>query len=228
MTAIANQTSAENAAISLPVVANDPDGDPITFSATGLPSGLTIAPSTGLISGTLSYTSAGTQSVTVTATAGTLSTSGRLHVDGDKRRSRAADDRDCESNERGECGDQPARHRERSGWRPITFSATGLPSGLTIAPSTGLISGTLSYTSAGTQSVTVTATAGTLSTSAGFTWTVTNVDRAPLMTAIANQTSAENAAISLPVTASDPDGDALTFSATGLPPGTRHRPDDGA
>ena len=109
----------------------------------------------------------------------------------------------------------------------ITFSATGLPPGLAISPTTGVISGTLSYTSAGTHSVTVTATAGTLSGTASFTWTVTNVDRAPVVTAIADQTSAENAAINLAVTASDPDGDAITFSATGLPPGLAIAPTTG-
>ena len=82
-----------------------------------------------------------------------------------------------------------------------------------------MISGTLSYASAGTHPVTATASDGTLATgSTTFTWTVTNVNRAPVLTAIANQTSAENAAITLAVAASDPDGTALTYSATGLPP----------
>ena len=74
VSAIADQTSAENAAISLAVTASDPDGDAVTFSATGLPPGLAINPATGVISGTLSYTSAGTHPrLTVTASDGTLS-----------------------------------------------------------------------------------------------------------------------------------------------------------
>src|SRR4029077_11148004 len=52
-----------------------------------------------------------------------------------------------------------------------------------------------------------------------FTWTVTNVNRAPVLTALVDRTDAENAAVSLLLTASDPDGDTLTFSATGLPSG---------
>src|SRR4029077_16614954 len=72
---IANQASAENAAISLTVTASDPDGDVVTYSATGLPPALAIDPATGVISGTLSYTSAGTHPVTVTASDGTLSVS---------------------------------------------------------------------------------------------------------------------------------------------------------
>ncbi len=38
---------------SLPIEAGDPDGDPITFDATGLPDGLSIDPATGEITGTL-------------------------------------------------------------------------------------------------------------------------------------------------------------------------------
>jgi Putative Ig domain len=55
----------------------------------------------------------------------------------------------------------------------LTYSATGLPAGLSISSSTGLISGT--PTTAATSSVTVTATDTTgASGSASFTWTVSS------------------------------------------------------
>ncbi|MFE6049372.1 RICIN domain-containing protein [Kitasatospora sp. NPDC056446] len=54
--------------------------------------------------------------------------------------------------------------------KPLTFSAVGLPAGLSISPS-GLISGT--PTGAGVSSATVSASSGTASASATFTWTVT-------------------------------------------------------
>jgi O-glycosyl hydrolase len=55
----------------------------------------------------------------------------------------------------------------------LSYSATGLPAGLSIAPGTGLISGT--PTTAGTSTVTVTATDGTgASGSATFTWTISS------------------------------------------------------
>jgi hypothetical protein len=53
----------------------------------------------------------------------------------------------------------------------LTYSATGLPAGLTIGSTTGLISGT--PTTAGSSNVTVTATDGTgAKGSASFTWTI--------------------------------------------------------
>ena len=60
----------------------------------------------------------------------------------------------------------------------LTYSATGLPAGLSINSSTGLISGT--PTTAGTSSVTVTATDATgASGSAAFTWTVSTSGSPP-------------------------------------------------
>src|SRR6202030_1204561 len=79
------------------------------------------------------------------------------------------------------------------------------------------ISGTLTASSHGVYPVVVTVSDGTLTTTQPFTWTVTKVERAPVITTIANQTSAESAVIALAVIASDPDGDPVPFSATGLP-----------
>ncbi|MHB1081102.1 MAG: PA14 domain-containing protein [Prosthecobacter sp.] len=62
------QASLIGAVVSLPVTANDPENDPIIFSATGLPTGLSISPGSGVISG--SVTVAGTFNVTVTASDG--------------------------------------------------------------------------------------------------------------------------------------------------------------
>jgi subtilase family serine protease len=56
-----------------------------------------------------------------------------------------------------------------SAGKTLSYTATGLPAGLTISTS-GLISGT--PTTAGTYSVTVTASSGSASGSAGFSWTV--------------------------------------------------------
>jgi hypothetical protein len=56
----------------------------------------------------------------------------------------------------------------------LTYSAINLPPGLRVDPETGLISGGLTRTSAGTYRVTATVSDGDLTSSQRFTWTVTN------------------------------------------------------
>jgi hypothetical protein len=55
--------------------------------------------------------------------------------------------------------------------QPLTYSATGLPAGLSVQASTGFISGT--PTTAASYSVTVRATDNVLTASQSFTWTIT-------------------------------------------------------
>jgi hypothetical protein len=57
--------------------------------------------------------------------------------------------------------------------KPVSYSASGLPPGLLLTTSTGLIAGTT--TAAGSFAVTVRVSDGVLTTSAQFTWTVSSV-----------------------------------------------------
>ena len=58
---LSNRTSVEGAAINLQVTATDPDGTPLTYSATSLPPGLSMS-SSGLITGTIAAGAAGGKS----------------------------------------------------------------------------------------------------------------------------------------------------------------------
>ena len=69
ITAVPDQSGKEGEGVSLQVSATDPDNDPLTFTANGLPSGLSMSAS-GLISGGLIAGSAGTTMVTVEVTDG--------------------------------------------------------------------------------------------------------------------------------------------------------------
>jgi len=65
-----SQSSRVGQAVSLQLNGNDPDGLPITYTATGLPPGLFVGTATGFISGTL--TTAGTFSITARVSDGIL------------------------------------------------------------------------------------------------------------------------------------------------------------
>src|SRR5262249_24908439 len=71
--------------------------------------------------------------------------------------------------------------------------------------------------SAGVHPVTATVSDGSLTSTQSFTWTVTHVNHAPALVPPANQTSPENASVSLQLSGSDTDGDPLTYAVTGLP-----------
>ena len=105
---------------------------------------------------------------------------------------------------------------------PSSYAADNLPAGLSIDPSTGVISGIIS-SGAGASSPYVVRAAGSNAdgntSSVQFTWTVAGVNHAPTVTPPGDQTSAADSAVTLSIQASDPDRDTLTFSAAGLPTG---------
>ena len=195
--------------------ATDGFGSALTFSATGLPSSLTIEMDTGEIYGTIASTAAsGTPyAVTIFASDGTYTTSqsfnwtiGRLALTAPDNRS------DLEGST------VSLALASTDNVASPSFSATGLPNGVSVNATTGVISGTIGST-AHAQSpyqVTVTATDGSFTQSQAFVWSIT-----PQITLASPgmQNSAAGDAVSLAVTASDRASGTLSFSASGLPSG---------
>lgn len=62
------RTDGAGSVVSLPIVAVDPEAETMAYAATGLPPGLSINPSTGVISGTLPFSSVGSYTTRVTVT----------------------------------------------------------------------------------------------------------------------------------------------------------------
>ena len=185
--------------------------------ATGLPADLSIS-SSGLISGSLGYASAGTYSVTVTASDGTLSgTAAFSWTVGGTNRAPSAD---------GQAVTTPEDTAT-----PISLTGSDPDfDNLTYAvgtPAHGSLTGTapgLTYTPAadyhGPDSFTFTVSDGTATSApATVAITVTPVNDAPTVTNPGPRTGSVADAVDLQITATDIDGDPLTFSATGLPAG---------
>ena len=167
------QTATVGTSTSLQLSGSDSaSGQTLTYSATGLPAGLSIS-SSGLISGT--PTTSGTDSVIVTATDSTGATGSAafsFEVDpvGGADTVTVANP-GSQSGTVGTAASLQLSGTDSGSGQALAYSATGLPPGLSIGSASGLVSGT--PTTPGTYHVTVTADDTTgASGSTSFTWTV--------------------------------------------------------
>jgi hypothetical protein len=185
------------ATITLNPTANDPDGDTLTYTYSGWMTSSSY---------TTGYNDVGTHIVTVTVSDGSLNDSQDVMVTvANVTRAPVLDHiADITANE----GDT------------ITLNPTATdPDGdaLTYTYSGWMTSAsyTTGYNDAGVHTVTVTVSDGTLTDSQDVMVTVANVNRAPVLDPIADITANEGDTITLNPTATDPDGDALTYTYSG-------------
>ncbi|MEY9836298.1 putative Ig domain-containing protein [Streptacidiphilus sp. EB103A] len=173
LTTPGTQTSTVGQAASLQLSATDTAGGTLGYSATGLPVGLSLNTATGLISGT--PTTAGTSTVKVTATDSTGPSASITFTWTVNTATGNTVTVTNPGNQAGTVGTAVSLQigaTDSASSQTLTYSSSGLPAGLSISSTTGLITGT--PTAAATSSTTVTATDSTGATgSTGFTWTIT-------------------------------------------------------
>src|SRR5207248_2039300 len=183
--------------------------NPTSFNATGLPAGLSVSTSTGLISGT--PTTAGTYTVTISATnaGGTGSHTLTLTINPPTPVIQPP------FTATGQVGVAFSYNITATN-SPTSYNATGLPAGLSVNTTTGVISGTpAAGTDAGSPySVTISATnSGGTGTA---TLTLTILSGAPIITSPTTASGTVCNAFSYQITATN---NPTSYGATGLPAG---------
>jgi VCBS repeat-containing protein len=215
---IADQTNFEGDGVSIDVTEAfaNPDNDSLTYSAIGLPVGLNFDPNTGLINGVIDSSAAGIYTVSITADDGsdaatdqfiwTITNPAPIVITPESDRS------DLEG--AAVSIDASLNFIDPDSDIPLTYTATGLPNGVTIDSATGLISGILSNTASnnGPYSVTVTVDDGEGGiVDDNFNWSVANIaPTADDLTLNINEDGSVNGSLTSLV--NDDDGDPLVFS----------------
>ncbi|WP_319506853.1 putative Ig domain-containing protein [uncultured Methanolobus sp.] len=219
LTTIDNKTADENEPLSFTISANDPDGDAVTYSTIGLPSGANFNSGTGEFNWTPDYEDSGNYNVEFIATANSLTDSENITivVENVDRKPEFATINNKEVNEN-ELITFTISATDPDG-DSVTYSATTLPKGANLDSSTGEFSWTPGYNGEGSYDVEFIAESNSLSNFETIIITVKNVDRAPELATIGNKTVNENELLSFTISATDPDDDKVSYSTTDLPAG---------
>ena len=185
------------------------DNSPTSFVATGLPGGLSINTTSGLISGTPNV-AAGTFSVTISAANSTGT--GAATVVLTLNAAPVITSTLSATATRGTA----FTYQISADSSPTSFDATGLPGGLSINTSNGLISGTPNV-AAGTFNVSISATNSTGTGTAILTISLSEpILGAPVITSTLAATATRGTAFTYQITG---DSSPTSFNATGLPGG---------
>ena len=210
--------------VSLQLSTSSPEGNPLSYSAVGLPSGLAINPDQGTISGLIDHSASLTNAVTVTTTdtvTGLSASQSFAWAVTPTSHAATLDPIGDQTNVAGDVVDLTVNGNSVDG-TPLTYTSTGLPSGLVMDPLTGRITGTIAKTaySPTPYQVAVIASNGTLSASQGFTWKVGAIQ----FTQPADQSGTIGSVVDFQIIAQDLSGGAVGYTATGLPPGLTINP----
>ncbi len=228
--AIGDKETSENSNLTFAISATDPDGDAVTYTATNLPAGATLNEVTGVFSWTPTFDQAGNYSeIEFTATSGDalLTDSETISISvSNTNRAPALDAVGNKSIDEGGSLSVQLSATDPDG-DAVSYTLNSTPAGATFNPETGLFTWTPTNDQSGNYDVTFETTDGTLSDSEEITISVGNVDRPSNLDAIGDKSVNENFNLSFTVSASDPDGDAVTLSAENLPEGATFNTETG-
>ncbi|WP_406670315.1 putative Ig domain-containing protein [Methanolobus sp. ZRKC4] len=218
LASIGNKAVVEDDLLSFTVSATDPDGDTITYSSIGLPSGANFGSSSGDFSWIPGFGDDGNYDVTFIATSHGLEDSETITITvGDVDRAPELDSIGNKAVNENELLSFTISATDPDG-DTVTYSSIGLPSGANFGSSSGDFSWTPGFGDEGSYEVTFIATSNVLEDYETITITVGDVDRAPELASIGNKAVNEDDLLSFTVSATDPDGDGITYSYSSSSP----------
>ncbi|MEM7274390.1 MAG: putative Ig domain-containing protein [Actinomycetota bacterium] len=225
---IQDQLTNQDDQVTLQLTATDPDNDPITWTADPLPTGLTLDPNTGTITGPTTAPIPAT-TITVSASDG-LGGSDTTTFTWTVNATPIIDPPGDRTNTEGEQVTLPLTATDPD-FGPLAWTASQLPDGLTLDPDTATIDGTIAddatINSPYTVTITATDTNGATDTTT-FTWTIDlGPNQPPTITPIDDQLTNQDDQVTLQLTATDPDNDPITWTADPLPTGLTLDPNTG-
>ena len=224
---IGDQIVSEGELLSFTVSATDPDDDPIILSASNLPAGAVFDPDTGEFSWTPGYGDAGTypgvhfevaddgeltdsEDITITARSTNrppvLDSIGNKEVDEGELLTFVVGGSDPDDD-------------------PLAYTASNLPDGAAFDSDTRTFSWTPTFAQTGNYpGVRFEVSDGELSDFEEINISVGDVNRPPVLDPIGDKTVEVMATLSFALSCSDPEGDTLVCSASGLPAGASFDP----
>lgn len=213
------KTVAEGSTLSFAISATDPDGDPLTYGASNLPTGAAFNASNRTFTWTPGYTQAGSYSVTFFVSDGKLIASETVSITvTDTNRPPVLSAGGAKSVNADSLLSFTVSGSDPDG-DPLTFSAATLPSGAAFNPSNRTFTWTPNSTQVGSHKVTFNLSDGKLTASETVEITVNAVNRPPVLAPVGPKSVYAGSQLAFTVSGSDPDGDPLTFSAAHLPAG---------
>ncbi len=217
LAAIGGKTVAEGVLLSFTLTATDSDGDNVSFTVSGAPSGSSLSGAT--FNWAPSFSQSGTYNLTFTADDG--------QGDTDSETITITVNDVNQAPQLGAIGGKTvaegfllsfALTATDSDGDNVSFTVSGAPSGSTLTGAT--FSWTPGFSQSGTYDLTFTADDGQGDTdSETITITVNDLNRPPELSAIGDQTVGEAETLSFVLSGTDPDGEDISFSAQDLPTG---------
>jgi hypothetical protein len=227
LTPIANQGVAEGSSLNIPLNATDPNGDGLSFSQSGLPGFCSLTDNgngTGNIACNPTAGDGGGYPITITVTDNApipLNDSDNFTLSVSTNTPPVLIPIANQSVQEGDSLSIPLSATDGDG-DGLTFSQTGLP-GFCLLTDNGNGTGSIACNplggDGGTYPVTITVTDDApvpSSDSDPFTLTVT-ANNPPVLTAIPDQSVVEGGSLNIGLSATDPDGDGMSFSQAGMP-----------